>query len=88
MDVLILLLFVSAVLVLGALLLFAKAISGGDFEHGDRLALLPLEQERGGVSSRGGGRAASRHGGVVGCEIAPCRADQAIESGEEIHPHE
>jgi hypothetical protein len=45
MDVLILLLFVSLVLVVGALLLFAKAITGGDFEHGDRLALLPLDGE-------------------------------------------
>lgn len=80
MDVLILLLFVSAVLVLGALLLFAKAISGGDFEHGDRLALLPLEQERGGVSNRGGGRAASSHGGG-----APRRSDAAIEAEKGEH---
>ena len=45
MDVLILLLFVSAILVAGAVLLFLRGIGSGDFEHGDRLALLPLESE-------------------------------------------
>jgi len=43
--VLILLLFVSLVLVAGALLLFFKGIREGDFDHGDRLSLLPLEDD-------------------------------------------
>ena len=46
MDVLILLFFVSLVLVVGALVLFARGLFRGDFEHGDRLALLPLESDR------------------------------------------
>jgi hypothetical protein len=45
-DVLIILIFVSLVLVAGALVLLFTRISGGDFEHGDRLSLLPLEPER------------------------------------------
>jgi hypothetical protein len=45
-DVLIILVFVSLVLVAGALVLLFTRISGGDFEHGDRLSLLPLEPER------------------------------------------
>ena len=45
MDVLILLLFVSLVLVTGAIILFLRGVSAGDFEHGDRLSLLPLEPD-------------------------------------------
>jgi hypothetical protein len=45
MDVLILLLFVSLVLVGGGILLFIKGVVAGDFEHGDRLSLLPLEED-------------------------------------------
>jgi hypothetical protein len=45
-DVLIILVFVSLVLVAGALVLLFTRIGGGDFEHGDRLSLLPLEPER------------------------------------------
>jgi nitrogen fixation-related uncharacterized protein len=44
-DVLILLLFVSLVLVAGALLFFFKVIRQGDIDHGDRLSLLPLEDD-------------------------------------------
>ena len=46
MDVLIILVFASLVLVGGALVMLFSRISGGDFEHGDRLSLLPLEPER------------------------------------------
>lgn len=73
MDVLILLLFVSLVLVLGALLLFAKAITGGDFEHGDRLALLPLESE---------GRIDTRS------EVVPLKGSGGIQAKEESPRHE
>lgn len=45
MDVLILLLFVSMVLVAGAILLLLSRVKGGDFEHGDRLSLLPLDPD-------------------------------------------
>ncbi len=45
MDVIVLLIFVSAVLVAGGLVLFLKGIASGDFEHGDRLSLLPLEED-------------------------------------------
>ncbi len=46
MDVLIILVFVSLVLVAGALIFLFTRIGGGDLDHGDRLSLLPLEPER------------------------------------------
>lgn len=45
MDVLILLVFVSLVLVVGAVLLLFTGLREGDYEHGDRLSLLPLEED-------------------------------------------
>ena len=45
MDVLILLLFISLVFVTGAVLLFLRGVTSGDFEHGDRVSLLPLEPD-------------------------------------------
>ncbi len=45
MEALIITIFVSMVLVFLGLLLFARCVKEGDFEHGDRLSLLPLEDE-------------------------------------------
>jgi nitrogen fixation-related uncharacterized protein len=45
MDVLIILLFISLVFVTGAVLLFLRGVTSGDFEHGDRVSLLPLEPD-------------------------------------------
>lgn len=45
MEVLGLQIFVSLMLVLGSLLLFAFSAKQRDHEHSDRLALLPLEQD-------------------------------------------
>ncbi len=45
MDVLIITVFVSLVLGIGALLLFLKGVRQGDFDHADRLSLLPLEED-------------------------------------------
>lgn len=45
MNVLILQVFVSLMLVLGAVLLLAYSIRYGDHEHADRLSLLPLDDE-------------------------------------------
>lgn len=45
MDVLIILLFISLVFVTGAVLLFLRGVMSGDFEHGDRVSLLPLEPD-------------------------------------------
>ncbi len=42
MDVLIVLVFVSIVLVAGGLLLLVFSLNQRDFEHSDRLSLLPL----------------------------------------------
>ncbi len=42
MDVLIVLVFVSLVLVGGAVLLFLVSLNQRDFEHAERLSLLPL----------------------------------------------
>lgn len=45
MNILILLIFVSAVLVVGALLLFAISVKNEDFDHAEKLSLMPLEDE-------------------------------------------
>ncbi|MCA9758609.1 MAG: cbb3-type cytochrome oxidase assembly protein [Candidatus Eisenbacteria bacterium] len=45
MDVLIILLFISLVFVTGAVLLFLRGVTSGDFEQGDRVSLLPLEPD-------------------------------------------
>ena len=43
MEVLIVLVFVSLVLVTAAVVMFIMRVRGGDFEHGERLSLLPLD---------------------------------------------
>lgn len=45
MDILIITLFVSLVLVLAGLVLFVLRMRAGDFDHGDRLSLLPLQED-------------------------------------------
>jgi hypothetical protein len=45
MEVLILQVFVSLMLVVGSLLLFGFTCRQRDFDHADRLALLPLQKE-------------------------------------------
>lgn len=45
MEVLILQVFVSLMLVVGALLLFVRSVRARDFEHSDRLSLLPLDDD-------------------------------------------
>lgn len=45
MEVLILQVFVSFMLVTGAVLLFARTCRQKDYDHADRLALLPLDEE-------------------------------------------
>ncbi len=47
MDVLILTVFVSLILALGAVVLLLNGIHGGHLDHGDRLSLLPLEDDEG-----------------------------------------
>jgi hypothetical protein len=42
MDVLIVLVFVSLVLVAGSIVLFVFTMRQRDFEHGERLSILPL----------------------------------------------
>jgi hypothetical protein len=44
-EVLALQVFVSLVLVLGSLILFGFTCRQRDFDHADRLALLPLEKD-------------------------------------------
>ncbi|MFW6067533.1 MAG: cbb3-type cytochrome oxidase assembly protein [Myxococcota bacterium] len=58
MEVLILLVFVSTVLVAGAVAFFVWNVRQGTHEFAERLALLPLEEEGG-----GGTRDAIRRGG-------------------------
>jgi len=45
MEVIVILVFISLVLVTGALVLLFSRIRQGDFEHGERLSLLPLEAD-------------------------------------------
>lgn len=45
MDVLIITVFASLMLVVAGLVLFVHRLKAGDFEHGDRLSLLPLDDE-------------------------------------------
>lgn len=45
MEVITLQVFVSLILVLGSVLLFAFTCRQRDFDHADRLALLPLEDD-------------------------------------------
>lgn len=46
MEVMGLQVFVSALLVLGSLVLFGVSVKQRDVDHADRLSLLPLEDER------------------------------------------
>ncbi len=46
MEILVLQVFVSLGLVLGSIVLFAFTCRQRDFDHADRLALLPLEKEK------------------------------------------
>ncbi len=45
MNILVLLLFISFFLVLGAVLLFAFSIANHDLDHMEELSLMPLESE-------------------------------------------
>jgi len=47
MDVIIALVFISLTLVIGGLVFFFTRLFDGDFEHGERLSLLPLEDDTG-----------------------------------------
>ncbi|HPF35991.1 MAG TPA: cytochrome oxidase [Candidatus Krumholzibacteria bacterium] len=52
MDVLMVTAFVSLLLVVAGIVLFVSRVKAGDFEHGDRLSLLPLaDDERPDASS-------------------------------------
>lgn len=45
MDVIIALVFISLTLVVAGLVFFFSRLFQGDFEHGERLSLLPLEDD-------------------------------------------
>ena len=47
MDIIIALVFISLTLVLGGLVFFFSRLQDGDFEHGERLSLLPLADDEG-----------------------------------------
>ena len=47
MDIIIALVFISLTLVAAALVFFFSRLFEGDFEHGERLSLLPLEDDTG-----------------------------------------
>ena len=45
MEILIITVFASLILVVGAVIFLASRAHQGDFEHGDRLSLLPLQSD-------------------------------------------
>lgn len=47
MDIIIALVFISLTLVAAGLVFFFSRLFEGDFEHGDRLSLLPLQDDTG-----------------------------------------
>ena len=47
MDIIIALVFISLTLVIAGLVFFFSRLVEGDFEHGERLSLLPLENDDG-----------------------------------------
>jgi nitrogen fixation-related uncharacterized protein len=47
MDIIIALVFISLTLVAAGLVFFFTRLFDGDFEHGERLSLLPLEDDTG-----------------------------------------
>lgn len=47
MDIIIALVFISLTLVIAGLVFFFSRLFDGDFEHGERLSLLPLEDDEG-----------------------------------------
>ena len=47
MDIIIALVFISLTLVISGLVFFFSRLVQGDFEHGERLSLLPLEDDDG-----------------------------------------
>ena len=47
MDIIIALVFISLTLVVAGLVFFFTRLFEGDFEHGERLSLLPLEDDDG-----------------------------------------
>ena len=47
MDIIIALVFISLTLVIAGLVFFFSRLFEGDFEHGERLVLLPLEDDDG-----------------------------------------
>jgi hypothetical protein len=53
MDVLMVTAFVSLLLVVAGIILFVSRARAGDFEHGDRLSLLPLADDDGAAHGEG-----------------------------------
>ncbi len=47
MDIIIVLVFISLTLVIAGLVFFFSRLVDGDFEHGERLSLLPLADDDG-----------------------------------------
>lgn len=45
MKILLLLIFISMMVMLGAVMLFALAVKNKDFDHADEISLLPLEDD-------------------------------------------
>ena len=60
MEVIVVLVFISLVLVVAALLMLVTRVLQGDFEHGERLSLLPLERDEVSNQEEGGEEADGR----------------------------
>lgn len=53
MDIVIVLVFASLILVIAAVVFFVARLRGGDFDHGERLSLLPLAEDGAPVAAPG-----------------------------------
>ncbi len=72
MDIVIVLVFASLILVIAAVVFFVARLRGGDFDHGERLSLLPLAED----------------GAPVGAPVAaPGAAGAVVDPQEEDSPH-
>jgi len=91
-DVVILLVFVSLVLVIGALIFFFTRLREGDFDHGERLSLLPLADDENSTtaviqSAAFSTAATDQNGDSLIIDRSVERSDKAATAEEEGPPH-
>ncbi len=86
MDIVIVLVLVSLSLVIMALLFFASRLQEGDFDHGDRLSLLPLQNDQPDSANSSGAEAT--RGAEHEPESATATCNDRLEAGGSPRPGE